>query len=159
MPSTTVTRPPASAVPGAVDPRGQRFAAALTVVVLATVLLAPAPYGTWLLAVQAGIFATGAVRGVHATPYAWLFRRVVRPRLGPPREWEAPEPPRFAQGVGLVFAAAGLAALVAGATVVGQVAVGVALVAALLNAAFSLCLGCEVYLLSRRALARTISTT
>jgi hypothetical protein len=40
-----------------------------------------------------------------------------------------------------------------GATVVGQVAVGFALVAALLNAVFAFCLGCEVYLLVRRFIA------
>jgi hypothetical protein len=55
--------------------------------------------------------------------------------------------------VGLAFALLGLVALAAGATVVGQVAVGLALVAALLNAAFAFCLGCEVYLLLRRVTA------
>jgi hypothetical protein len=55
--------------------------------------------------------------------------------------------------VGLAFAVVGLVALLAGATVVGQVAVGAALVAALLNAVFAFCLGCEVYLLVRRFIA------
>jgi len=156
--SSTLIRPPTAAPAGAVDPRGQRFAAAVTVAVLAAVLVVPAPYAVVLLAGQTAVFALGTIRGAHATPYGALFRRVVRPRLGPPREWEAPEPPRFAQGVGLVFALIGLAALLAGATLVGQVAVGAALTAALLNAAFGFCLGCEVYLLGRRALARTIAT-
>jgi hypothetical protein len=65
-------------------------------------------------------------------------------------------PPRFAQAVGLGFALAGLLALLAGLTTLGLVAVGFALVAALLNAALGLCLGCEVYLLARRL---TTSTT
>ena len=91
--------------------------------------------------------------GMYATPHAWLFRTLVRPRLAPPTEWEAPEPPRFAQAVGLAFALAGLLAFAAGATVVAQVAVGLALVAALLNAVFAFCLGCEVYLLVRRFIA------
>ena len=69
------------------------------------------------------------------------------PGLAPPTELEAPEPPRFAQAVGLAFALVGLVAFLAGATVVAQVAVGAALVAALLNAVFAFCLGCEVYLL------------
>ena len=47
----------------------------------------------------------------------------------------------------------GLVALLSGATLVGQVAVGAALVAALLNAVFAFCLGCEVYLLVRRFIA------
>lgn len=146
---------PAAASPraGGIDPRGPQFAAGLTAVVLVAVLLLPPPASVVLLAVQAGLFATGALRGVQATPYAWLFRTLVRPRLAPPTEWEAPEPPRFAQAVGLGFALVGLVAFVAGATVLGQVAVGAALVAALLNAVFAFCLGCEVYLLVRRIAA------
>lgn len=138
---------------GAIDPRGPQLAAALTAVVLVAVLLLPTPYAAALLAVQAVLFAVGAVRGVQATPHAWLFRTLVRPRLAPPTEWEAPEPPRFAQAVGLAFALVGLVAFAAGATVVAQVAVGFALVAALLNAVFAFCLGCEVYLLVRRFIA------
>ncbi|RYB94594.1 DUF4395 domain-containing protein [Nocardioides oleivorans] len=144
-----VVRPPA----GRIDPRGPQFTAALTAVVLVAVLLLPSPADVVLLAVQAALFALGAVRGVQHTPHAWLFRTVVRPRLAPPAEWEDPQPPRFAQAVGLAFALVGLVALLAGATVVGQVAVGLALVAALLNAVFAFCLGCEVYLLLRRVTA------
>lgn len=138
---------------GGIDPRAPQLAAALTAVVLAAVLLLPSPYDVVLLALQVALFALGAARGVQATPHAWLFRTVVRPRLAPPTEWEEPEPPRFAQAVGLAFAVVGLVALLAGATVVGQVAVGLALVAALLNAVFAFCLGCEVYLLVRRFIA------
>ena len=146
-------------VPGAVrssaglDPRGPQLAAGITAVILVAVLLLPQPAATVLLAVQAVLFAIGAVRGVQATPHAWLFRTFVRPRLAPPAELEAPEPPRFAQGVGLAFAAVGLVGFLTGATLVGQVAVGAALVAALLNAVFAFCLGCEVYLLVRRFIA------
>ncbi len=138
---------------GGIDPRGPQFTAALTAVVLVGVLLLPSPLNVVLLTVQAALFAIGAVRGAQATPHAWLFRTLVRPRLAPPTEWESPEPPRFAQGVGLAFATVGLVAFLAGATVVGQVAVGAALVAALLNALFAFCLGCEVYLLLRRVTA------
>ena len=156
--STTLVRPGAAPYAGAVDPRGQRFAAAVTVGVLAAVLLVPTPYDAALLGAQALVFAAGVLRGAHATPYGVLFRRLVRPRLGPPSDWEAAQPPRFAQGVGLAFALLGLLGLLTGATVLGQVAVGAALAAALLNAAFGLCLGCELYLLGRRAIARTIAT-
>ena len=135
------------------DPRGPQLAAGITAAVLVVVLLLPQPAATVLLAVQAVLFAIGAVRGVQATPHAWLFRTLVRPRLAPPAELEAPEPPRFAQAVGLAFALVGLVAFLAGATLVAQVAVGAALVAALLNAVFAFCLGCEVYLLVRRVTA------
>ena len=134
-----------------IDPRGPQFAAALTAVVLAAVLLlAPHPVGIALLLVQTALFALGAVAGVQRTPHAWLFRTTIRPRLAPPVELEDAAPPRFAQSVGLAFAAAGLAAFLAGATVLGQVAIGFALAAALLNAVFAFCLGCEVYLVAKR---------
>ena len=155
----TTTAPPASAYDiqrpssAGIDPRAPQLAAALTAAVLVAVLLLPQPAATVLLAVQVVLFGIGAVRGVQATPHAWLFRTVVRPRLAPPAELEAAEPPRFAQAVGLAFAGVGLVAFLAGATLVAQVAVGAALVAALLNAVFAFCLGCEVYLIARRLTA------
>lgn len=149
--STVTTHAPAGL---GIDPRGPRFAASLTSVVLVLVLVTPPPVSTLLLAAQAAVFAIGAFRGVQHTPYAALFKAVVRPRLAPPTELEDPRPPRFAQTVGLGFALVGLVALLAGATLLGLVAVGLALVAALLNAVVGYCLGCEIYLLLRRATAR-----
>jgi len=96
--------------PSQIDPRGPQFTAALTAVVLALVLLtAPSPFGIALLAVQAALFAVGVGLGVQRGPWAVLFRRVVRPRLAPPAHLEDPAPPRFAQGVGLVFTLVALA--------------------------------------------------
>jgi len=139
--------------PSQIDPRGPQFTAALTAVVLALVLLtAPSPFGIALLAVQAALFAVGVGLGVQRGPWAVLFRRVVRPRLAPPAHLEDPSPPRFAQGVGLVFTLVALAGYLAGAPVVGAVATGFALAAALLNAVFRFCLGCELYLVIRRLL-------
>ncbi len=79
-----------------------------------------------------------------------MFRTLVRPRLGAPTELEDAAPPRFAQAVGFAFALVGLVGFLAGATLVGLIATGFALVAALLNAVFGFCLGCEMYLLIRR---------
>lgn len=135
-----------------IDPRGQQFGAVLTSVVLALSLLtAPGAVGVTLLAAQAVLFAAAVVLGVQRIPAAWLFRRLVRPRLGPPRQLEDPQPPRFAQAVGLTFAVVGLVGYLVGLPTLGLVATGLALVAALLNAVFGLCLGCEMYLLIRRA--------
>ena len=152
--------------PRDIDPRGPQFNAALTSVILAIVLVAaPGPVGLALLALQALLFATGVTRGVQRTPAAYLFRTLVRPRLAAPAHLEDPRPPRFAQAVGLVFALVGLAGYLSGAaldspgaTLVGTVATGLALVAALLNAVFGFCLGCELYLLTRRITARFTST-
>jgi hypothetical protein len=134
-----------------IDPRGPRFAAWITTVVLALVLLTG---NAWLLLAQTVVFAIGAIFGIQRSPYSVLFRRFVRPRLAAPTELEAAAPPRFAQGVGLVFGLIGTIALFAGVEVVGLVAVGLALAAAFLNAAFGFCLGCEIYLLGRRVLRR-----
>ncbi|MEE1762049.1 MULTISPECIES: DUF4395 domain-containing protein [unclassified Streptomyces] len=134
-----------------IDVRGPRFGAAVTTVVLAVALITGS---AWLLAWQTFAFALGAAGGVGRSPYGWVFRTLVRPRLGPPTEFEAPEPPRFAQAVGLVFAAAGLVGFTAGPEWLGLAATGAALAAAFLNAVFGYCLGCEMYLLVRRATVR-----
>jgi hypothetical protein len=133
-----------------IDPRGPQFAAALTVVVLLLALLLPQPWALVVTVIQTVLFAIGTGLGVQRTPHAWLFKKFVRPRLGAPDELEDPAPPRFAQGVGLAFVAVALVAYVLGATLVAQIALGLALVAAVLNAVFRFCLGCEIYLLIRR---------
>jgi hypothetical protein len=133
-----------------IDPRGPRFGAAVSAVLLAvTVVLGTGPAATVLLAVAVVLFAIGAARGPQHSVQGWVFRRWVRPRLAPPTSLEDPAPPRFAQTVGLVVTLAGLALspLVPGAV---PVAAAVALVAAFLNAAFGFCLGCEMYLLLQR---------
>ncbi|MEU6411000.1 DUF4395 domain-containing protein [Microbispora sp. NPDC046933] len=127
-----------------IDPRGPRFGAAVTTAVLAVVLVTQNP---WLLAAQAIVFALGAT---DASPYGLIFRRFVRPRLGPPDETEDAAPPRFAQAVGLGFAVVGLIGFAAGITALALGATAAALLAAFLNAAFGFCLGCETYLLIRR---------
>ncbi|GIH65440.1 MULTISPECIES: DUF4395 domain-containing protein [Microbispora] len=127
-----------------IDPRGPRFGAAVTTAVLAVVLVTQNP---WLLAAQAIVFALGAA---DASPYGLVFRRFVRPRLGPPAETEDAAPPRFAQAVGLGFAVVGLIGFAAGITALALGATAAALLAAFLNAAFGFCLGCEMYLLIRR---------
>jgi hypothetical protein len=137
--------------PTQVDPRGLRVVAGITAVVLAAVLVIPSePVRIALLSVQVVVFAVSALVGTTASPYAMFYAKVIRPRLAPPVELEDARPPRFAQAVGLAFAAVALAALLAGATTVALVATGFALVAALLNAVVGLCLGCELYLVLRR---------
>jgi Domain of unknown function (DUF4395) len=130
-----------------VDPRGQRFNATLTAIVLAIVLITGS---VWLLAAQALVFGLGAVFGLRYSPYGFIYRWLVRPRLGPPAELEAEAPPRFAQGVGLVFAVVGVIGYAAGITPLGMAAAAAALAAAFLNAAFGFCLGCEMYVLIKR---------
>ncbi|HEY1319954.1 MAG TPA: DUF4395 domain-containing protein [Streptosporangiaceae bacterium] len=127
---------------------GPRVSALITTVVLAVVLVTSSGC---LLAAQALVFAVGAIFGLRYSPYGVLYRRLIRPRLGPPGELEPEAPPRFAQAIGLVFALAGVAGYATGLTVLGIAATAAALAAAFLNAAFGFCLGCEMYLLIRRS--------
>ncbi|WP_106402359.1 DUF4395 domain-containing protein [Actinocorallia populi] len=137
-----------------IDPRGQRFSAAVTSIVLVAVLLT----GSWvLLAAQAVVFAIGVFFGLRHHPYGLLYAAVVRPRLGPPAELEDESPPRFAQGVGLVFALAGVAGYSLGLGWPAITATSFALGAAFLNAVFGFCLGCEMFLIIKRVIPKSIS--
>ena len=138
-----------------VDPRGPRFGAGVTAVLLVVVLLLGGSLAaTVLLALVAVSFALGAVGGVGATWQGRVFAALVRPRLAPPTELEDPRPPRFAQLVGLVITALGVLGALLGAAWAVPLAAAFALVAAFLNAVFGLCLGCELYLLGVRLRAR-----
>lgn len=138
MPNTDTTQ---------VDVRGPRFTAWITTAVLVAVLLMSqfSPLGAAaLLAAQAVVFAVGTALGPRRHPYGLLFARLVAPRLGPVTEREPVAPLRFAQLVGLVFALIGVAGF-AFAPAVGLIATAFALAAAFLNAAFGICLGCQLY--------------
>jgi hypothetical protein len=157
-PGAPGTRPaPPPATREGVDPRGTRFSAGVTALLLGVdIVLGSAGGGgstaaVWLLALITAVFAWGAFAGVRRHPYGWLFRALVRPRLGAPAELEAPEPPTFAQLVGLVISAIGLILGLIGLQWGLVAAAALAFIASFLNAAFGYCLGCELYLLLQRA--------
>ncbi len=134
-----------------IDPRGPRFGGAITTVVLAVALITVgSPLSDVLVAWQTLVFGLGALVGLHAQPYGILYRKVIGPRLAPPQVLEDAAPPRFAQAVGLIFMLVALVSIIVGATLVAAIAIGFALAAAFLNAAFDFCLGCEMYLLGAR---------
>ena len=138
------------------DPRSPRFAAAVTTVVLILILVFRSG---WLALAQAVVFAISAW-SLRWSPYGLLYRALLAPRLPRPTELEPAAPARFAQAVGLAFIVVSAAGYLLGAPVLGLVFTAFALLAAFLNAAFGLCLGCEVYLawrrLSRRPLASRV---
>jgi hypothetical protein len=143
LPSSNTT-----AQPDLVDVRGPRFAAWVTTAVLVLALAvsaASAPAAAVILAGQAVIFAIGAVGGPRRHPYGRIFAAVVAPRLGPVQDREPTPPLKFAQLVGLIFAVLGAAGFAAGAFPIGVIATAAALAAAFLNAAFGICLGCQLY--------------
>ena len=87
-----------------IDARGPRFSAALTTLVLALALVTGS---VWIAAFQAAVFAIGAIKGPQFTPYAFIFRTLIKPRLKSPLRTEDVRPPKFAQSIGLAFALVG----------------------------------------------------
>ena len=130
-----------------IDARGPRFSAAITTLVLAAALVTQSAA---LIALQLVVFAIGAFAGPAKTPYAFLYKKFVKPKLKGEVPTEDARPPQFAQSVGLVFAIVALAGSLLSIPALFTVAVGFALAAAFLNAVFNFCLGCEIYLIAVR---------
>src|SRR3954468_18029090 len=139
--------PTGATLTGGIDPRGPRFAAAVTSVVLALTVLTG---NVWLLVAQVVVFATGSLFGIRNSAYGRLYRVLLQPRLGRPRELEDPEPLRFAQTLGLAVTGLALVLAVLGVPAAVEVGAGLAFIAALLNATVGLCLGCELSLWTAR---------
>ena len=143
-------------MPETVDPRGVRFTAGITSVILALALISQ----SWrIMAAQAVLFALCAFAGLKSNPWGYLFRGAVRPRLSPvePDRHEIASV-RFSQGVGFAFALMATIGYVAHWGPLGMLVNMAALLSALLNAAFGYCLGCQAYLLLRRFTAAGLST-
>lgn len=148
-----------------IDPRGPRFGAGITsVLLLVTIALGLTEVGTigsladrastpafLLLAVLTALFAWGALQGPSKHPYGLLFRGLVRPRLGPPAFTESEKPPTFAQLIGFLVAGTGIVLQLVGVPYGLVIASGAAFIASFLNAVFAYCLGCEIYALLVRA--------
>lgn len=149
-----------------IDPRGPRFGAGITAVLSLIVIglslpdaaSPPASIGQRLsepdlvlFAIVAALFAWGAFAGVARHPYGWLFKRLVRPRLGAPSHLEDSRPPTFSQGIGLVVALLGVVLHLLGVPFGLAIPAAAAFVAAFLNSVFDYCVGCQLYLLLVRA--------
>lgn len=161
--------------PAGIDPRGPRFAATITAVLLLIAtffgLIGISPVAAsaslaarvldpaFLLTLVIALLFLWNVASPRTAPWGALFRAAIRPRLAPPSELEDPRPPRFAQGVGLFVVTIGLVLHLIGVPWALPIATAAAFIAAFLNAAFAFCLGCQLYLLLQRAgiLGRTAS--
>lgn len=139
-----------------IDPRGPRFGAAITSVLLLIdvyLSLDPKSFSTAvsLLSIIVTLFAIGAFFGNSKHPYGYIFKRLVRPLLAAPKELEDSRPPQFAQLVGLLVAGIGLILGIAGIPLGLTIAAAAAFFAAFLNAVFNYCLGCQIWLGLARA--------
>ncbi|MFV2062110.1 MAG: DUF4395 domain-containing protein [Chloroflexota bacterium] len=135
----------ASAEGRLIDPRGQRFGAGLSVVILVFGFLAGLAVILPILMVALGASALFGTRySVLGRPWPYVRSAL---RLAPPAELEHEFPPRFAQALGAVgFAVATLLFLAGFAPLAWIVAAAVALLQAVL-ALTGYCLGCRLYFL------------
>jgi hypothetical protein len=136
----SVLTPPARSI----DPRGQRFGAGVSAVVLVVAFALGLP----LLAVLVGVNL--AVSSAFGTRWflpgrAWPFvRRSLRlGKVEPEHEY----PPRFAQAMGATFLGLGAIAFAAGLTPLGWVLTGAVAALQTLLAATGICVGCRLYFL------------
>jgi hypothetical protein len=132
--------PPAAKI----DPRGHRFGAALSSLVLIVAAVTNSPWLVFLALVSIGV---SAAFGLRYSIYGVIWRRIVRmARLGP-TEPEHEYPPRFAQVLGSTALTLSLAAFAVGLPVVGwALALAVAGLQGLLGLT-GYCLGCRLYFL------------
>ena len=99
----------------------------------------------WLTAVLAYGFVARVLSGPTLSPLGQLVTRVVTPRLPIAERPVAGPPKRFAQGMGVVFSVTALVLTLLGYWGAAQLVLAVLVVAATLESAFGLCLGCKVF--------------
>ncbi len=105
----------------------------------------------WLTVVLLYGFAARVLTGPKLSPLGQLATRVVAPRL-PSKAKLVPGPPkRFAQGIGFAFSlTATILTFGFGLWGAAKVVLGALALAAFLEAAFALCLGCKAFALLMR---------
>jgi Domain of unknown function (DUF4395) len=138
--TATGSLPPARMI----DPRGHRFGAGLSALLLGASFVAGWVPGVALALASIGV---SAAFGLRYSIYGAIWRRIVAlARLGR-TEPEHEYPPRFAQTLGSAALIASLPAFLVGATAAGWVlALGVAGLQGVL-AVTGYCLGCRLYFL------------
>jgi hypothetical protein len=137
--------------PKGLDPRGPRFGAAITSVLMVLVIYLSLDPATITVALgimifSVSMFVIGTAVGPAKHPYSYVYKYLVRPALKPPTALENATPVHFAQFVGLIVTGTGLVLHLLGVAYALPVAAAAAFTAAFLNAVFAYCLGCQMYL-------------
>ncbi len=136
----SVLTPPARAI----DPRGQRFGAGVSAIVLAIAFLLDQPWLAVLVGVNLAVSAAFGTR-LFLPGRAWpAIRRALR--LGP-AEPEHEYPPRFAQALGATFLGLAAITFAAGAPVAGWLLAAAVAALQTLLAVTGICVGCRLYFL------------
>ncbi|RPA65333.1 DUF4395 domain-containing protein [Gordonia oryzae] len=95
-------------------------------------------------------FALRVASGPTLSPFGQLSVRVIAPKIWRKTKLVPGPPKRFAQGIGLAFSTTALVLSLLGYGLAAQIVVGVLIVAATLEFALGLCLGCVVFGLLQR---------
>jgi hypothetical protein len=127
--------------PHPVNEKAARSVAGLVVVLTIATLALRTEWLLWSLAVG---FLLRVAAGPRFSPLGQLATRVLAPRLGPAAMVPGP-PKRFAQAIGATLAVAALVSFYAGSPAAAWVLVSLITVAALLESALGLCLGCIIF--------------
>jgi hypothetical protein len=99
----------------------------------------------WATAVIAYGFVARVLTGPSLSPLGQLMTRVVTPRIHIAARPVAGPPKRFAQGIGVAFSVTALVLTILGYWGAAQIVLALLAVAALLESALGLCLGCKAF--------------
>ena len=128
--------------PNPVNETSARLVAAGVVLISTTFLLTNS---TIVLVALTYGFAARVAAGPTFSPLATIATRVITPRLNLNHKFVPGPPKRFAQTIGLTFAATALALTLLGFSTAAQLVIAALIVAAFLEAAIAICLGCIVF--------------
>lgn len=137
--------------PQLLDPRGPRFGAGITSVLMVLVIYFSLDQETVNLAVgimafSVLMFTLGSLLGPAQHPYSYLYKYTLRKFLKDPAAMEPSRPVHFAQVVGLIVTGSGLVLHLLQVPNALPIAAAAAFLAAFLNTLFAYCLGCQMYL-------------
>jgi hypothetical protein len=135
-----ILTPPARSI----DPRGQRFGAGVSAIVLGIAFVLGLPWLAVLVGLNLAVSAAFGTR-FFLPGRAWpAIRRALQLR---PTEPEHEYPPRFAQALGATFIGVGAAFLLAGLAPLAWLFVGAVAALQVLLAVTGICVGCRLYFL------------
>ncbi|MFM1994682.1 MAG: hypothetical protein RLZZ610_199 [Actinomycetota bacterium] len=133
------------------DPRGPRFGAGISSILMLVVIYLSLDSATeqlalWVMGFAVVMFTFGSLLGPARHPYSYLYKYTLRKFLKAPAYLEPATPVHFAQVIGLIITGTGLALGVLGVPYALPIAAAGAFIAAFVNAVFAYCIGCQMYL-------------
>lgn len=143
----------AGAGTGTVDARIPRFTATVTLAVMLTALAVAAVNtraAAVILAIQAVVFAIGALGGPRRHPYGMVFSQFLAGDSASTTPGEDVSLLKFSQSIGFVVSTVGVIGFASGHPALGAAAIGFAAFAAFMRAAFGICLARRAHTLVQR---------